>query len=95
MNKFQVTLMMSTSQSNASGTKINPAYDSQQSYIPRSKRKEWVTVGLLGQLLVTDDGSCSINGYCLPNDEGIATYSETGYRVLDRISSNQILVMFK
>lgn len=75
--------------------KINPAYDSQQSYIPRSKRKEWVTVGLLGQLLVTDDGSCSINGYCLPNDEGIATYSETGYRVMDRISSDQILVMFK
>ncbi|MCA1027742.1 hypothetical protein LCM23_16725 [Cytobacillus kochii] len=75
--------------------KLNPANDSKQFYLPRSKREEWVTVGLLGQLLVTDDGSCSIDGYCLPNDEGIATFSETGYRVMDRISSDQILVMFK
>ncbi|MEK4968725.1 hypothetical protein MKX29_14040 [Cytobacillus sp. FSL R7-0696] len=50
---------------------------------------------LLPVVLLTDDGSCSINDYCLPNDEGIATFSDTGYRVMDRISSDQILVMFK
>ncbi|PAB57931.1 peptidase G2 autoproteolytic cleavage domain-containing protein, partial [Anaeromicrobium sediminis] len=74
---------------------LNPEYDNTKEYIPRSKRPEWVAVGLIGQLLVRDDGTCKVNGYCMPNDEGIATASSTGYRVMERTGENQILVLVK
>ncbi|MGR5864683.1 hypothetical protein ACT7DZ_14455 [Bacillus cereus] len=51
-------------------------------------------VGLLGQIRVRDDGTCSVGGYCFPNTEGIATRSQKGYRVIKRINPNQILIMF-
>ncbi|NHW36580.1 hypothetical protein GQF04_18685 [Paenibacillus aceris] len=72
---------------------LNPKYDPEQVYTARSKRPEWVAVGLLGQVLVRDDGSCQAKGYCKPNEEGIATASNTGYRVMKRMGPNQILVL--
>ncbi|MDQ0246497.1 hypothetical protein J2S09_004101 [Bacillus fengqiuensis] len=33
-------------------------------------------VGLLGKLLVGDDGTCQVNGYCKPNGQGITTASK-------------------
>lgn len=74
---------------------LNPGWDSSQEYVPRLKRPEWVPVGLLGKLLVRDDGTARINGYCKPNNEGIATASITGYRVLKRTGTNQVLVLVK
>ncbi|MFE4403911.1 peptidase G2 autoproteolytic cleavage domain-containing protein, partial [Bacillus subtilis] len=64
-------------------------------YIPRSQRPEWVAVGLLGKLLVRDDGTCEVNSYCKSNDEGIATKANQGYRVLERTGPNQVLVLVK
>ena len=75
--------------------KQNPDYDSSQKYIPRSQRPEWSTVGMLGQLVVDDDGTCEVDGYCKPNDNGVATKSEIGYRVIDRIDDTHILIIFK
>ncbi len=72
---------------------VNPEYDSTKSYIPRSKRPEWVAVGLLGKLLVRDDGTCRPGGYGRPNAVGIATDSQRGYRVLKRTGSNQVSVL--
>ncbi|MGM0853700.1 MAG: peptidase G2 autoproteolytic cleavage domain-containing protein [Bacillota bacterium] len=72
---------------------LNPNWESTKEYIPRSKRPEWVAVGLMGQLLVRDDGTCKPNHYCKPNNEGIATASDQGYRVTKRISQNQVLVV--
>ena len=69
--------------------------DPTKEYIPRLKRPEWVAVGLLGQLLVRDDGTCKPGKYCMPNSEGIATASNKGYRVMKRTGPNQILVLFK
>ncbi|MGM0879357.1 MAG: SHOCT domain-containing protein, partial [Bacillota bacterium] len=31
--------------------------------------------------------------YCKPNNEGIATVSDTGYRVMERTGANQVLVL--
>ena len=80
-------------------TEIHPIYntdwDSTKEYISREKRPEWSSVGMLGKLLVRDDGTCEINGYCKPNDEGIATKSDTGYRVMKRVSNNIIQVLVK
>ena len=74
---------------------VNPEFDKTKQYIPRSKRPEWVPVGLLGQLLVRDDGTCKPNGFCKPNNEGVASNSDIGYRVMKRTGPNQILVVFR
>ncbi|MGM0879291.1 MAG: peptidase G2 autoproteolytic cleavage domain-containing protein, partial [Bacillota bacterium] len=72
---------------------LNPDWDHTREYIPRLERPEWVAVGLLGKLLVRDDGTCKVGGYCKPNVEGIATASNKGYRVMKRTGENQILVL--
>lgn len=73
----------------------NPNWDSTEEYIPREKRKEWSPIGIVGKLLVRDDGSCIVNGYCKTNDDGIATKSEIGYRVMKRVSENIIQIFIK
>ena len=57
--------------------------------------KEWMAVGLLGQLLVRDDGSCKVGELCNVNDEGIATKTDSGYLVLSRIKDNIIKILFR
>lgn len=74
---------------------LNPEWNPAEAYIPRLKRPEWVAVGLLGQMLVCDDGTCKPGKYCRPNDKGIATDSNEGYRVMKRTGPNQILLLFK
>ena len=74
--------------------KINPDYDSSQPYVPRGDRPEWSAVGMMGKLRVHDDGSCQVNGYCRCNDQGKATASDRGYRVLNRINDHIIEVLF-
>lgn len=74
-----------------------PNYDESQPYIERVKRKEWATVGLLGQLVVEDDGTCLVNGYCNVLG-GIATGTNStynSYRVMKRLDENHILILFK
>ncbi len=73
---------------------INPNWDPTKEYVPRLKRPEWIVVGLLGQLLVRDDGSCKAGEYCRPNVQGIATPSDKGYRVMERTDHDQILILF-
>jgi len=73
--------------------KLNPAYDASQAYIPRTERAEWATVGLMGKLIVRDDGACRPNGYCRPNAQGAATASERGYRVLKRVSADKVKIL--
>jgi hypothetical protein len=75
--------------------RINPEWDKEQNYIPRALRPEWVSVILLGQTLVRDDGTCKENGYCIPNNQGVATASPRGYRVLERRSPSQILILIR
>ncbi|OLO35861.1 hypothetical protein BTR23_16045 [Alkalihalophilus pseudofirmus] len=72
---------------------LHPEWDSKEKYIPRLERPEWVAVGLIGQVLVRDDGTCEELGYCWPNNDGIATKSKRGYFVLKRKGPNQILVL--
>ena len=73
----------------------NPQFDSSLKYTPREDRPEWSPVGMMGKLLVRDDGTCEVNGYCSPNDEGIATKSDEGYRVMKRVADNIIQVLVK
>jgi len=74
---------------------LNSSWDSTKTYTPREERPEWDPVGMMGKLLVRDDGTCTVDGYCKSNDSGIATNSTTGYRVIKRVSTNIIQVVLK
>ncbi|TDT61295.1 peptidase G2 autoproteolytic cleavage domain-containing protein [Fonticella tunisiensis] len=74
---------------------INNNWNRNTKYVPRSKRSEWVSVVITGRVLVRDDGTCRVNGYCLPNGEGIATSWYSGFRVLERRGANQIVILIK
>lgn len=77
--------------------KLNPNYDSSQKYNRRADRPEWSTVGLIGKLHVTDDGSCVVGKYATVGNNGVATNSETktNMKVMKRISDTVILVFMK
>lgn len=75
--------------------KENPEYDSTLDYIQREDRPEWDAVGMMGVLSVRDDGTCEVNGYCKVAEGGMATSSETGYRVIKRINDNIVEVIFR
>lgn len=76
---------------------INPDWDPNKEYIPRSKRKEWAAVGVIGKLPLRDDGTCMPGQYCKPADGGIATHSDekTKYYVMKRLDENIVLVWLK
>ncbi len=74
---------------------LNTNWDPACKYIARKDRTEWLPVGLIGQMLVRDDGTCETHGYCRPNDDGIATKAESGFFVIKRTGDNQILIVFR
>ncbi|HDR3908622.1 MULTISPECIES: peptidase G2 autoproteolytic cleavage domain-containing protein [Bacillus] len=75
--------------------KLNPVWDPNISCSSRITRPEWVAVGLVGKLLVRDDGTCQVGNYCKSNNEGIATAADNGYRVMKRTGPNQIMILVR
>ena len=75
--------------------KLNPDYDNTQPYVPRSERPEWDAVGMLGKLVMRDDGTCRVNECCAVGENGTATYSgtRTEYRVMARLDESHIRVL--
>lgn len=76
---------------------VNPEYDPEQPYAGRHERTEWDSVGIVGQLIVVDDGTCEVNGYCKVADGGTATKSneKTEYRVIKRIDNTHVIIFIK
>ena len=54
-------------------------------------------VGVMGLIPVIDNGTCTINGRCMPADDGTAIPSSNklGYHVVDRIDENTVLVVIE
>lgn len=75
--------------------RLNPQYNPDLTYQTRMERREWAAVGLIGKLRVRDDGSCQPNGFCQSNADGIATSSGQGYRVLERLDDQTVLICIK
>lgn len=77
--------------------KLNPDYSADTEYVPRSARKEWSNVGLLGQLRVQDDNTANAGDNVVPTTGGIATKSNegTGYKVIKRIKEGIVQVLVK
>lgn len=74
---------------------LSPDYDPNKKYIPRSKRPEWAVVGILGKLIVRDNGECipgdfcgAINGIAVPSK-----HTKTRVLTLRRIDNNHIEVV--
>ncbi len=74
---------------------LNPHYDPEKEYISREHRQEWDPVGMVGMVVVEDDGTCVVGGYCKPSTNGRGTAAETGYRVLQRIDNTHVRVLVK
>lgn len=75
----------------------NPSYNDKLDYVSREERKEWDAVGLIGKLVVVDDGTCKVNGYCKVASDGKATISteRTAYRVMSRIDENHVRILVR
>jgi hypothetical protein len=75
---------------------LNPEWDSTQEYIPRLKRPEWATVGVLGKLIVYDEGTLQSGDLCRCGKDGNAIKSiNNGYPVLKRIADDKVLIWFR
>ena len=73
---------------------ISDDYDPEKVYVPRSQRPEWSPLGLVGRLIIVDNGTCKPNGYVSArNGIGTASLSPTNIRVLKRIDDNHVEVL--
>ena len=57
-------------------------------------KKQYDYVAVMGLVSVIDNGTCTINGRCMPADDGTAVPSPNnmGYQVIDRIDSTHVLI---
>lgn len=78
--------------------KLADNFDPTQEYVPRLQRKEYGNFAMLGKLVVIDDGTCVADGYCYPNNDGIATLEQDankGFYVMERLDQTHIRVLLK
>ena len=73
---------------------VNPEYNPDVEYISRDKRQEWDKVGILGQVHTRQDGTLKV-GCFAGCENGIATDSDHGYRVLRIINENVAVLLVK
>ena len=75
---------------------LNPYWDNTAEYVPRKDRPEWAAVGVLGKLVVYDDGSLKSGDLCRCGNGGTAVKSvKNGYPVLKRVSEDKVLIWLK
>ena len=79
--------------------KVSVDYKPEKKYISRTNRDEWASVGIIGQLVVEDDGTCQVGGFARVSKEGILTKStyvgDLRWPVIRRISDNVVRIMFR
>lgn len=72
---------------------LNPEYDKDKKYIPREQRPEYDCFGMVGKLIVIDDGTCEEGQFCFPNDNGIATKADDGFYVMERLDDSHVRIL--
>lgn len=80
---------------------VNPAWvpppddidDSVNHYTTRDLRPEWNAIGLLGQVVVDDDGTATPGGYVKVAESGKFTAGKSGYLVINRVDATHIRVL--
>ena len=71
---------------------MSDEFDPNREYIPRSQRKEWIPVGLLGKIYVRDNGEC-VQGSKCDCLNGIAIPGNKWY-VLNRVTDSVIRILY-
>ena len=75
---------------------LSGEYDTDMEYIPRSQRPEWAAVGMVGRLIVNDNGECIVNGFAAArNGIAVPSPSFTNIRVLKRINDTHIEILIR
>lgn len=74
---------------------VSESFNPDMQYVSRASRKEYGNFAMLGKLVVIDDGTCQVDGYCYPNDNGIATASQDGFYVMERLDPTHIKILLK
>lgn len=75
---------------------LSDDYDSDREYIPRSQRPEWAAVGMVGRLIICDNGKCQPGGFVTARQGiGVPTYTITNVRCLRRLDNNHIEVLVR
>ena len=75
---------------------LSDDYDPEREYIPRSKRPEWAAVGMIGRLIIRDNGKCQPGGYVTARQGiGYPTLSETRARCLRRIDASHVEILIR
>lgn len=94
------TMVKATSSSDVHGvTMLHPGfsgnasadkYDSEGNLL-----KQYDYVGFAGFVPVIDNGTCTVNGRCMPSDDGTAIPSPNnmGYQVIERIDDTHVLIL--
>lgn len=74
---------------------LSDDYDDSLEYVPRSQRPEWAAVGMVGQLVLIDDGTAKVDSYVKAKKGGIGTFSETPTRflVMERLDDTHVKVL--
>jgi len=75
---------------------LSADYDPNREYIPRSKRPEWAAVGLVGRLIVADNGKCVPGGYVSARSgKAVPTFTVTRVLMLKRVDETHIEVLIR
>jgi hypothetical protein len=77
--------------------RVHPDFDPEKEYKNRHERPEWDAVGLIGKLVVYDDGNANAGDKVVPKADGTAEKSTdgSGYHVLKRVNTDKVQVLFK
>ena len=94
------TMVKATSMSDVRGiTMSHPAFAANASAdkydADGNLLKQYDYVGFAGFVPVIDNGTCTVNGRCMPSDDGTAVPSSSnlGYRVIERIDDMRVIVL--
>ena len=94
------TMVKATSMSDVRGiTMSHPAFAANASAdkydADGNLLKQYDYVGFAGFVPVIDNGTCTVNGRCMPSDDGTAVPSSNnlGYRVIERIDDMRVIVL--
>lgn len=75
---------------------LSDDYDPEREYIPRSQRQEWVPVGMVGRLVIRDNGKCQPGGFVSARQGvGVPTFKETRAQCIRRLDGSHIEIIMR
>lgn len=95
-NKYKTDIFGAVITDNDNNPIISDDFDGSQQYKSRSSRKEWSPIGLMGKLIVVDNGKCKPGNYIqAQNGVAIPCDHQTKARMMRRVDENHIKVLLK